>query len=141
MKIEIITPLSWLSVRQLNGSKWWFVMEDYAITMLVDDILTAIFIPAGYRYDRATIWWQGWITKDHLGCIGPLIHDILCHYKGNVPNESIITGSMDFANITPWRTFTRPEVDEIFQAVMLADRVVPWRAEVARFLVKAVPNW
>jgi hypothetical protein len=89
MKIEVITPLSWLAVSQLNGSKWWVVMEDYAITMKIDNILTAFFIPSGYRYDRATIWWQGIITKDQLGCIGPLVHDMLCHYKGNVPNVAI----------------------------------------------------
>jgi len=141
MKIEVITPLSWLSVRQLNGSKWWLVIDDFVVTMLIDSVLTAIYVPAGYRYDRATIWWQGVITKDHLGCIGPLIHDVLCYYKGNIPNVAIASESVDTANITPWRRFTRPEVDEIFYALMIADRVKPWRAEVARIAVKAVPNW
>jgi len=116
-------------------------MEDYILTMMVDGVLTVLFIPAGYRYDRATIWWQGLITKDHLGCIGPLIHDVLCFYKGRLPSRAAALGDVDTAAITPWRSFTRFEADDIFKAVMLADRVKPWRAEVARFAVKAAPNW
>jgi hypothetical protein len=141
VRLKIITPLADLSVRQLNGSRWWLVMEDYSITMYINSVLTTLFIPAGYRYDRATIWWQGFITKDQLGCIGPLIHDVFCHYHGNVPQTGAASTVLESASIFPWRTFTRPEADDIFLAVMLADKIIPWRAQVARVAVMVSPNW
>lgn len=109
--------------------------------MVLDSVTTTIVVPSGYRYDRATIWWQGVITKDHLGCIGPLIHDVLCHYKGKIPDVAIASESIDTPHITPWRSFTRPEVDLMFRKIMLADRVKPWRAAVAYRAVLPVPNW
>ena len=141
LRIEVIPPSSRLAVYQLNGSRWWFVIDDYVLTMFINGVLTTFFIPSGYRYDRATIWWQGFITKDHLGCVGPLIHDVLCTYKGNIPNVAIASESIDTAHISPWRSFTRPEADDIFYAVMLSDKVVPWRAFVAHKAVKVGSNW
>lgn len=140
MKIEIPTIPS-LAVRQLNGSKWWFVMEDYSIELLLDGVSYILFIPAGYRYDRATIWWQGFITKDQLGCVAALVHDVFCHYKGNIPNVAIALESIDTANITPWRAFSREQADLIFYKVMLADKIKPWRARVAYVFVTLAPDW
>jgi len=141
MKITVIGFLPLLPVYQMHGSKWWVTLEDYRLTIAVDGSPHTFYVPAGYRYDRATIWWQGVITKDHLGCIAPLIHDVLCTFKGKLPDAPIVATSTDTPNVAPYRTFTRPEADNIFKAVMLADRVEPWRAELARFFVSFGRNW
>lgn len=137
MKIVVHDPIEMLVVHHLHDTKWWLVMHDFTIRMSIDGIIHTMIVPAGYRYDRATIWWQVWINKEQLGSVGPLVHDVLCQYKGKLP--PIVHDEVPAMN--PSHTFTRPEVDDIFRAVMLADHVDAWRAWVAWVVVKLVPNW
>jgi len=137
MKIRVEGPLSSLPLYQLHGTKWWCTLVDYEFTIFIDDVPFVIFVPAGYRYDRSTIWWEAIINKDSLGCKGALIHDVLCFYHGvlwQVPGP-------DEPSCTPFRTFSRIEADRIFYEVMLADHVTPWKAWVAWKAVFVGKNW
>ena len=119
--ISVAAPLAPLYVHQMAGSKWWLTLYDYTYHLTVDDVPVAVTVPAGYRYDRSSIpdavAWL--VSKDDLGCVAPLLHDYLFARRG----------------ATYVRTFTRPEANEAFRAVMLADRVRPWRATVAYWAV------
>lgn len=141
MKVEVPYPLPWLPVYQLKGSKWWVVLDDHLFELRLDGVDYKIIVPGGYRYDRATIWWEGVISKDSLGCQGALIHDVICKFHGMIPNVEYHPDSIDTPHISPWRRFTRPEADDIFYAVMLADGISQWRAWTARQFVRAARNW
>lgn len=127
--ISVISPLPRLPVHQLFGSKWWLLLADYTLPVLIDGAEFVLTIPAGYRYDRGSVPDAvAWIvSKDDLGCAGPLVHDALYVNEGIV--GSVMTA--DYPACIPWRSFTRAETDELFHAVMLADKVSSWRARLA----------
>lgn len=142
--ISVLGPLPMLAVRQLHGSKWFLTLEDYSFRIVVHassgptsypyGMPHIITIPAGYRFDRASIPTVAGIivTKDSLGCLGPLLHDALYRCDGRLeraplPNE---------VKCSPYRYFTRAEADEAFREVMLADHIKPWRARLAYWAVR-----
>lgn len=137
MKVRVREELKHLPVYQLRGSKWWVVLDDYVFPLELDGEPYDICVPSSYRYDRATIWWEGLITKDSLGCKGPLVHDVICRYHGNLP----LLDSADEPSIEPWRELSREDADQIFLAVMLSDQVRSWKAHMARQLVGAVTKF
>lgn len=138
----VIPLLSPLYVHQMQGSRWWLTLYDYSVMVWIGDYSFTIFTPAGYRYDRSSIPWEGVISKDSLGCIAPLIHDALYQCHGSPASRARYSrigqtiGNETHVRCEPERTFTRKEADEIFRAVMLADGVKPWRATVAYWAVR-----
>lgn len=132
--ISVTTPVPWVAVRQLHGSRWWLLLADYTLPVLIDGAEYVMTIPAGYRYDRGSVPDAvAWIvSKDDLGCAGPLVHDALYANEGIV--GSVL--SADYPSCHPWRRFTRAEADELFYQVMIADRVKSWRASLAYWAVR-----
>lgn len=113
-----IGPLEPLSVRQLHGSKWWLVLEDYRFSVEVRGKVYEVRVPAGYRYDRSSIPWcfEWLISKDSLGCLGCLLHDVLYSSNGK------------WFQTSPWRAWTRAEADLAFRLVMIEDKIDLMRA-------------
>jgi hypothetical protein len=136
MKVVIVSdPLPGLYVRQDGGSPWWAVMEDYEVRVALDGAPGSITVPAGYRYNRASIpeIIPAWIVnRDDLGCVAPLIHDAIYRQHGDIsyppPSDP---SNRDRAWAWPWMRIERGTTDELFYRLMLADKVRPWRARVA----------
>jgi len=132
--ISLAAPLKPLPVHQLAGTKWWLTLADYMVGLVIDEDLWTITVPAGYRFDRASIPTVAGVlvTKDSLGCVGPLVHDALYGCDGE-PEPAM--GEYE-PTCDPWRRFTRLEADQVFRAVMLEDNIKPWRARLAYWAVR-----
>jgi hypothetical protein len=135
-----------LSLRQLNGTKWWLVLEDYTFRIYMDSNPLTIKVPAGYRYDRSSIpdCLEWIVSKDDLGAIGCLIHDVLYSCDGVFSTGKVTSSWLKwyrFSDVNPptscfpERKFSRREADDIFLAVMLKDKIKNWKAEIARLAV------
>lgn len=143
--ISVVSPVPWVAVRQLHGSRWWLLLADYVLSVRIDGAEHVLTIPAGYRYDRGSVPDAvAWIvSKDDLGCAGPLVHDALYGYDGK-PQEAAPKVFLDGGQqqprpqpwCEPWRHWTRAEADELFYQVMIADKVSPWRAKLAYWAVR-----
>lgn len=137
LKISVDAPLPYLMVHQLHGSKWWMTKEDYEYHLTINGMRCVVSVPAGYRYDRSSIPDAlGWIvSKDDLGCIAPLLHDVMYDVNGVLGFFTIDKDTRPLCQ--PFRVFTREEADLCFKEVMLADKVKRWRATVAHWAVSA----
>lgn len=80
--------------------------------------------PEGERWNLASIprpvWWI--IAPHELGAESTLGHDKLYEYKGALPREWFLT---------PYRTFTRAESDQIMEDLALSSKAREWQAELA----------
>lgn len=80
---------------------------------------TRIRVPKDFQFDLASIpralWWL--IAPFELSIVAPLIHDFLYRFRGNPPPGSI----------TPSRTYSRAEADELFETIMRQEEVPAWR--------------
>jgi hypothetical protein len=109
MVVEI--PRSPLPPPQLvyRGKGQWELQVAY-----VAKIPEKLVIPAGFRFDLASIprvfWWL--IAPFELGIVAPLVHDYL--YR---------TGGLG--------RLARHAADDVFRALMIAERVPLWRIELA----------
>ena len=106
------------------------MLSDY----LIDDEtlgckLTAF---AGYRFDLATVpKLLRWVISPYeLGNLAPLFHDMMYELRGPFPQEPVY--------ITPYRKFTRDEVDELFRHHMEISGVRQWRRNLASRIVRLV---
>jgi hypothetical protein len=106
--------------------KNWRLLEDFTI-IYQGTTLTA---HKGFSYDLAsiprTLWWL--IAPNELSIVAPLFHDLLYVYKGKLPDETYVS---------PYRTYTRRETDQLFLHLMQAEGVARWRRVTAYSAVRA----
>jgi hypothetical protein len=134
--ISVAAPLQPLCLRQLSGSEWWLNLEEWRLGLIIDEELHVISIPAGYRYNRASIpdALEFIVSKDDCGCPGPLAHDALCEYNGELLGS---WSAHDWEpSCVPYHRFSPHEAADIFRAVMLEDGVDPDKAGIAYGAVK-----
>lgn len=68
--------------------------EEYSYEWITKDIVNKIIIPAGFRYDGASVprflWTLTGIRPDGLHRGATLVHDYIYHNKGNIPVGSMM---------------------------------------------------
>ncbi|MCK6621973.1 MAG: DUF1353 domain-containing protein [Calditrichaceae bacterium] len=118
-------------ITYLVAEKCWRLEGPYELpagAVLPRDPQTALKIPAGFKFDLASIprplWWL--IAPFELSIAAPLVHDFLYRSGGNPPQDSV----------TPPRSYTRKETDQIFKHLMKGERVKPWRMNSAYLAVR-----
>jgi hypothetical protein len=111
---------------QVGATADYDVAEDY----IYDSGTYKITAWKGFRYDRASIPRIFWviIDKDSLSNVAPLFHDLLYRHGGVLPAD----------RVTPYRKFSRVEVDNLFRELMGKCGVSPLRRELA---YRAVRNF
>ena len=108
-----------VAVRQIGNTPVYEVTDDYSYTYKG----TAITVPRGFRYDRASIPRVFWILidKDSLSNVAPLFHDLLYRHGG----------MLDTKLVTPYKRFKRDEADDLFYHLMGRCGVEEWRRTAA----------
>ncbi|MGF1531624.1 MAG: DUF1353 domain-containing protein [Puniceicoccaceae bacterium] len=83
----------------------------------------ALFIPAGYSFDLASVprWFWTIIAPFELSLPAPLVHDYLYEFRGR-PRPP---------QVDPVRTFTRLESDRLFLQIMQAEGIAGWKRHLA----------
>ena len=111
---------------QVGATVDYDVVDDY----VYDGGTYKITAWKGFRYDRASIPRIFWviIDKDSLSNVAPLFHDLLYRHGGELPQE----------RVTPYRTFSRLETDNLFRELMGKCGVGAVRRELA---YRAVRNF
>jgi hypothetical protein len=108
------------------GRRTWTLLADYRYEY-EGHTLTA---RQGYAYDLSSVprplWWL--IAPNELSLVAPLFHDLLYEYRGVLLNE---------ADVVPYRTYTRREVDDLFLHLMEREGVASWRRYAAYSAVRA----
>ncbi len=99
-------PCPGVKIMQVGVTPEYDVVDDYAY----DNGAYRITVWKGFRYDRASIPRVFWviIDKDSLSNVGPLLHDLLYRHGGVLPQD----------RVTPYRTFSRLDADNIFKDLM-----------------------
>ncbi len=104
----------------------WILLNDYSY-VYEGHTLTA---KAGYAFDLATvprpIWWL--IAPNELSIVAPLFHDLLYEFRGRLPDPS---------QVTPYRTYSRLETDDLFLHLLEREGVAWWRRMAAYSAVRA----
>ena len=120
-----------VDVRKIEPGEDYEVVHDYPYNGGAYTI-TAL---AGFRYDRASVPRIVWvlIDKDSLSNVAPLFHDLLYRNGGELPQNQV----------SPYRTFSRKDTDDLFLELMNRCGVKPWRARAAYRAVRefAGPAW
>lgn len=121
-----VGELPGVSVRQIGASERYVVAEDYTYDA-GDFRLTAL---SGFEYNRSSVPRIFWviIDKDSLSNVAPLFHDLLYDYAGVLPQDHEPPRD---GRVTPYRTFLRREVDDLFLELMRKSGVRRWRAKLA----------
>ena len=107
--------LAGVAVQQIDSSANYQVVNDYTYR----GKNYSITVPKGFIYDRASVPSIFWIIidKDSLSNVAPLFHDFLYRHGGRLPQNLV----------TPYRTFTREDTDDLFHELMTKCGVNPWR--------------
>ncbi len=115
-----------VKIMQVGATGDYDVVDDY----VYDGGTYKITVWKGFRYDRASIPRIFWviIDKDSLSNVAPLFHDLLYRHGGKLPQD----------RVTPFRTFSRLEADNIFRELMGKCGVGAVRRELA---YRAVRNF
>ena len=107
------------------GRRTWLLLSDYSY-VYEGHTLTA---KAGYAFDLSSIprpvWWL--IAPNELSIVAPLFHDLIYEYQGALPAECV----------SPYRTYTRRETDDLFYYLMEDEGVAWWRRNAAYSAVRA----
>lgn len=119
-------------LKQIEPTENWELWEDYSYPAApgptTEFTITAL---KGFVFDRASVPAIVWvITKDSLGIVGPLFHDLLYRNGGVLP-QSESQPYEKYGTVTPARTFSRKDTDELFRVLALKSGVKKWRAEAA----------
>lgn len=81
-----------------------------------------ICIPAGYRYDGASVPRKAWtlsgLTPDGLLRGAAVIHDFIYDHRGNMPEGSCHWGLGDKWQPAPDIVFTRKDADQLFLQIL-----------------------
>ncbi len=103
----------------------WLLLADYSCEY-EGHALTA---KAGFAFDLSSVprpvWWL--IAPNELSIAAPLFHDLLYEYRGRLPDESFVT---------PYRTYSRRETDDMFLGLMEREGVARWRRYAAYSAVR-----
>ena len=99
--------------------KWYRLEEDYVYNSPTYR-MTAL---KGFDYDRASIprLLTVIITKEELGSVAPLLHDLLYRFRGVLPPDQI----------SPYRKFSQNDADNLFRTVLEQCGVGPVRSKAA----------
>lgn len=130
-------------LRQIGATKNWELMEEYPYSTTLDGTEFRMTALKGFIYDRASVPPIVWvITKDSLGSVPPLFHDLLYRNGGVLP-ESEAPPYHKFGQVTPSRIFVRKEVDDLFRELAKKSGVTKWRADAAYDAVRLFggPSW
>jgi hypothetical protein len=107
------------------GRRTWLLLLDYNYSY-EGHTLTA---KAGYAFDLSSIprpvWWL--IAPNELSIVAPLFHDLLYEHQGTLPAECV----------SPYRTYTRRETDDLFLHLMREEGVAWWRRNAAYSAVRS----
>lgn len=75
------------------------------------------------------------VAPYELGYAAPLVHDVTCRFRGDLPEECL----------DPFRHLTAKDADDCYHWLALASGAVPWRARLAWLGVRAYSklrrNW
>jgi hypothetical protein len=102
------------------------LMTDYEfLDEITFDTPVLIRIPAGFHYDGASVphLVRSVLDNDDLKGVGPLLHDALYRYGGDLP--------VGWLRPEERRFYTRREVDYLFKWVLEQDAVDEWRENFA----------
>jgi hypothetical protein len=93
-------------------------------------VTVVLRIPAGFHYDGASIPRLVWsvIDDDDLKLVGPLVHDALYRYGGDLPKGWLLPEERRF--------YTRGEADYLFKYILNEEGVAEWRENFAWLGVK-----
>jgi hypothetical protein len=109
------------------GNGLWRLDRD---TQHTDPLLgCTLFARKGYEFDLASVPRPVWpiIAPFELSILAPLFHDLIYEFKGNLPAESV----------TPFRTFSRQDADDLFLRLMILERVPRWKRALAYTAVRS----
>ena len=103
----------------------WLLLANYSYTYEGHTITAR----AGYAFDLSSIprpiWWL--LAPNELSIVAPLFHDLLYEYQGTLPA----------GDVSPYRTYTRRETDDLFLHLMGVEGVAWWRRNAAYSAVRA----
>lgn len=103
----------------------WLLLSDYSYTY-EGNTITAV---QGFSFDLSSIprplWWL--IAPNELSIVAPLFHDLLYRFQGQLPQTQV----------SPYRTYTRREADDLFYHLMEVEGVAGWRRRAAYAAVRA----
>ena len=120
-----------VKVMQVGATADYEVVEDYTYQGNGYQITAW----KGFTYDRASIPRIFWviIDKDSLSNVAPLFHDLLYRHGGVLPQD----------RVSPYRSFTRDQTDNLFKELMGRCGVDTIRQELAYQAVHqfAGPAW
>lgn len=123
--------LDGVKVKQIGATADYEVVEDYSYQYGPNKIT----VPKGFRYDRASIPRIFWllIDKDSLSNVAPLFHDLLYRNGGRLEQNLV----------SPYRTFSKEDTDNLFFELMGKCGVNGWRQLAAYQAVKnlAQSSW
>ena len=88
-----------------------------------------LFARRGYEFDLASVPRVVWpvIAPFELSILAPLFHDLIYEFKGRPPADVV----------TPFRTFTRRDADDLFLRLMVLEGVSRWRYSLAYTAVRS----
>ncbi|MBX9578701.1 MAG: DUF1353 domain-containing protein, partial [Gemmataceae bacterium] len=108
-----------------TATRVWVLQGDYSYAYQ-GYTLTA---KDGYAFDLASVprplWWL--IAPNELSIVAPLFHDLLYEFRGRLPADQV----------TPYRTYTRRETDDLFLHLMEVEGISWWRRNAAYSAVRA----
>jgi hypothetical protein len=108
-----------------TNRRTWLVVSDYSYAYEGNTITAK----AGFAYDLSSIprplWWL--IAPNELSILAPLFHDLMYRYQGELPDDQV----------SPYRTYTRREADDLFYHLMQVEGVAGWRRRAAYAAVRA----
>ena len=100
-----------------------------------------ISIPAGYRYDGASVPRKAWtlsgLTPDGLIRGAATIHDFIYDHRGDMPLGSCEWAAGDRWAVAPDVNFTRKEADKLFLQIMRESGVPERKCIMAYAAVRA----
>lgn len=106
------------AIRARTDGPRWELQEDWCRGIGA----WTLTVPAGWSTDLASVPGplKRWVNAFQLGVTGPLVHDFLYDYGGELPDGCCI----------PPHRFARREADRILLRLMRLERVRPWRRAV-----------
>lgn len=130
---ETVGVLAQPVLEQVGATRKWELKQDYSYAV-GGNTITAL---SRFVYDRASIPPIFWplVDRDNVSSVAPLFHDLLYRYGGALPENQVPPRD---GTVTPYRTFQRKEVDDLFLELMRKSDVKPWRAQAAYRAVRTV---
>lgn len=119
-------------------------VEEYSYEWITGDVVNKIIVPAGYRYDGASvprfIWSISGVLPDGLHRGATLVHDWIYFHKGKLPIGSMMwknVGDSDdmYQNVTAGK-WTRKDCDKLW--VKMARHAGEPRYKLMNFFIRKI---